>query len=228
MQVEKRGGAGMERSEVRRLVSEVLDRLAPPLADHPAAPPPAAGRARWVLWNAPTPAARRVVLSPPPPAKSDVTRVVAIGADHGAFRLKEQLIRYLRDELRWEVLDCGTHSEEAVDYPDVARDVALAVAGGRAARGIVLDAMGIGSAMAANRIPGVLCAVCHDEQTVRNAREHNDANVLSLGSRVIHPGQARALVRLFLRTEHAGGRHARRVAKIRQLEDLRSAPRGSE
>jgi ribose 5-phosphate isomerase B len=101
------------------------------------------------------------------------------------------------------------------------------VTGRRAARGIVLDAMGIGSAMAANRVPGALCAVCHDEPTVRNAREHNDANVLALGSRVVHPGQARALVRLFLTTPHAGGRHARRVAKIRDLEALRAPSRES-
>jgi ribose 5-phosphate isomerase B len=147
-------------------------------------------------------------------------RAVAIGADHGAFPLKQQLKRYLEEELKYPVVDCGTHSEESVDYPDIARDVALAVAEGRAWRGIVLDAMGIGSGMAANRIAGVLCAVCHDVASVRNAREHNDANLLSLGSRVVNPGEARRLVRTFLATEHGGGRHGRRVAKIRALEDL--------
>jgi ribose 5-phosphate isomerase B len=144
--------------------------------------------------------------------------VVAIGADHGAFRITQQLARYLEEELHYPVLDCGTTSEESVDYPDIARNVALAVAEGRAWRGVVLDAMGIGSGMAANRIPGVLCAVCHDVATVRNARVHNDANLLSLGSRVVHSGEARRLVRTFLATEHGGGRHARRVAKIRALE----------
>lgn len=239
-------GERMERSEVRRLVDEVVGRLLPasgaPAASAtarvdpavPSAPTslPAPPQARWHVWSAPArhplaPATTAAAPGPPETPAGDVSRVVAIGADHGAFRLKQQLVRYLREDLRWQVLDCGTHSEEAVDYPDVARDVALAVTGRRAARGVVLDAMGIGSAMAANRVPGALCAVCHDEQTVRNAREHNDANVLSLGSRVVHPGQARALVRLFLTTPHAGGRHARRVAKIRGLEALHPVSRGT-
>jgi ribose 5-phosphate isomerase B len=177
-----------------------------------------------VSWGAAAPTA----CPDPPSAACDVPsgaggrQPVAIGGDHGAFRLKQQLKRYLEDELGYPVVDCGTHSEESVDYPDIARDVALAVAGGRAWRGIVLDAMGIGSGMAANRISGVLCAVCHDVASVRNAREHNDANVLSLGSRVVNPGEARRLVRTFLATAHGGGRHARRVAKIRALEDLRT------
>jgi ribose 5-phosphate isomerase B len=169
-----------------------------------------------VHWNR---RLRPAAQSDPAPGSGD-KGAVAIGGDHGAFRLKQQLVRYLEEELRYPVVDCGTHSEESVDYPDIARDVALAVAEGRAWRGIVLDAMGIGSGMAANRLPGVLCAVCHDVATVKNAREHNDANVLSLGSRVINPGEARRLVRTFLATAHGGGRHARRVAKIKALENL--------
>jgi ribose 5-phosphate isomerase B len=144
-----------------------------------------------------------------------------MGADHGGFRLKQQLARYVREELGYPVVDCGTDSEDAVDYPDIARKVAVTVASGEAFRGIVIDAAGIGSGMAANRVPGALCAVCHDAATVRNAREHNDANVLSLGSRIVNPGAARQLVRLFLKTEHAGGRHARRVAKIRSIENMK-------
>ncbi len=234
----------MDRSEVRRLVHEVVERLlpaaptptatstgVPPPAATPAAPEPASLRARWIDWRPARHAERRPsepAIPKAPAVAEDASRVVAIGADHGAFLLKQQLVRYLRDELGRRVMDCGTHSEEAVDYPDVARAVAVAVASGQAARGIVLDAMGIGSAMAANRVPGVLCAVCHDVETVRNAREHNDANVLSLGSRVVHGGLARQLVRLFLSTPHAGGRHARRVSKIRALDDARaSLPRGA-
>ena len=114
-------------------------------------------------------------------------RRVAIGADHGGFALKEVLRGYIADELGWEVRDCGTHSTDAVDYPDFAAAVAREVAAGRCALGIVVDAAGIGSAMAANKVAGVRCAVCHDDRTVTNSREHNDANVLSLGARRREP-----------------------------------------
>jgi ribose 5-phosphate isomerase B len=143
---------------------------------------------------------------------------VAIGADHGGFELKEVLRRYLADDLGWEVRDCGTHSTEAVDYPDFAAAVAREVAAGRCVLGIVVDAAGIGSAMAANKVAGVRCAACHDDRTVTNSREHNDANVLSLGARVVNRGLAQRLVRLFLTTPFAGGRHERRVQKIMALE----------
>jgi ribose 5-phosphate isomerase B len=143
---------------------------------------------------------------------------VAIGSDHGGFALKEVLRRAIVEDLGWQVHDCGTHSEEAVDYPDFAAAVAREVASGRSARGIVVDAAGIGSTMAANKIAGVRCALCHDDATVKNAREHNDANVLALGSRVVHRGAALRLVRLFLTTAFAGGRHERRVNKIMALE----------
>jgi ribose 5-phosphate isomerase B len=149
--------------------------------------------------------------------------VVALGADHGARTLKDQLARYLREELGHPVMDCGAYSPDPVDYPDIARAVGRAVAEGAAWRGIVLDTMGIGSSMAANKVWGVRCALCHDEATARNAREHNDANVLALGSRVVHPGSARTLVRVFLGTAHAGGRHARRVAKINAIEQQQAA-----
>jgi len=166
---------------------------------------------------APAPAPR----SAPPPAP----RRVAIGSDHGGFELKEILERAIRDELGWDVLDCGTHSTDAVDYPDFAAAVAREVAAGRAARGVVIDAAGIGSTMAANKVAGVRCALCHDDQTVLNCREHNDANVLALGSRVVNRGLATRLVRLFLTTPFGGGRHERRVQKIMALE--RGRPAGS-
>jgi len=153
----------------------------------------------------------------PGPAAGGRKRV-AIGADHGGYALKEVLKRFIAEELDWEVHDCGTHSGEAVDYQDYAAAVARAVASGECGRGIVVDAAGIGSTMAANKIPGVRCALCHDDATVRNAREHNDANVLALGARVVNRGLATRMVRLFLATPFGGGRHERRVQKIMALE----------
>jgi ribose 5-phosphate isomerase B len=156
-----------------------------------------------------------------PAAAAAAAKKVAIGSDHGGFALKEILRKAIADEMGWQVHDCGTHSEEAVDYPDFAAAVAREVASGRAARGIVVDAAGIGSTMAANKIAGVRCALCHDDATVKNSREHNDANVLALGAKVVNRGAAVRLVRLFLTTEFAGGRHERRVKKIMALDGQR-------
>jgi ribose 5-phosphate isomerase B len=153
-----------------------------------------------------------------PAAAAAAAKKVAIGSDHGGFALKEILKRAIAEDMDWAVHDCGTHSTEAVDYPDYAAAVAREVASGRCARGIVVDAAGIGSSMAANKIPGVRCALCHDDATTMNAREHNDANVLALGARVVHRGLATRLVRLFLTTPFGGGRHERRVQKIMALD----------
>ncbi len=148
------------------------------------------------------------------PAKS---KTVAIGADHGGFELKQALAGYLRTR-GYAVIDCGTDSADAVDYPDFAVAVARQVAEGRAWRGIVIDGAGIGSCMAANKVPGVRAAMCYDRATADNSREHNDANVLTLGARMIAPELARQIVRLWLETPAGGGRHARRVAKITEIE----------
>jgi ribose 5-phosphate isomerase B len=180
--------------QVRRLVREAVERAL--------GPEPGAARA-----SAPAPAPRPVV-----------AKCVAIGSDHGGYALKEVLKRAIAEDTGWQVRDCGTHSEEAVDYPDFAAAVSREVAAGRASFGIVVDAAGIGSTMAANKVPGVRCALCHDDATVRNAREHNDANVLALGARVVHRGAATRMVRLFLETPFGGGRHERRVRKIMALE----------
>ena len=161
------------------------------------------------------PKSRPAPVAPAPPVSR---KRVAFGADHGGFALKEVLRRAITDELGWQVHDCGTHSADAVDYPDFAAAVAREVASGRAARGIVVDSAGIGSSMAANKIAGIRCALCHDDTTVLNAREHNDANLLALGARIVHRGAAVRMVRLFLTTEFAGGRHERRVQKIMALE----------
>jgi ribose 5-phosphate isomerase B len=143
--------------------------------------------------------------------------VVAIGADHGGFPLKEVLKGHLR-ELGHDVVDCGTGSTEAVDYPDFALAVAELVAQGRAWRGILVDGAGIGSCMAANKVPGVRAALCYDQATAVNSREHNDANVLTLGAGLIGESLARQIVKTWVETPFAGGRHARRVAKIVDIE----------
>ena len=146
------------------------------------------------------------------------SRVVAIGSDHGGFELKEQLKAHLRD-WGYEVLDVGTNSAEAVDYPDFAEAVGNAVARGDSWLGIVLDSAGIGSSIAANKVPGVRAALCYDRATAHNSREHNDANVLTLGAKLISPEIAREIVALWLSTPFAGGRHQRRVDKIRAIEE---------
>ena len=151
---------------------------------------------------------------------SPVARRIAIGADHGGFQLKELLVESLR-QTGHQVEDVGTRSTDPVDYPVFARAVAEAVAAGRADVGIVIDGAGIGSAMVANKVPGVRAALAYDLSSARNSREHNDANVLVLGSGVVQRGHARRLVRIWLRTPFAGGRHARRVAKIDALDEAR-------
>lgn len=143
---------------------------------------------------------------------------VALGSDHGGFALKEMLKEYLTQELGYAVKDVGTTSDAACDYPDFAVRVAEAVSSGECARGIMIDGAGIGSSMAANKIPGVLAACCHDMKTVMNSREHNAANVLTLGSGVVGRGLARQMVRAWLRTPFGGDRHERRVQKILDLE----------
>ena len=152
-------------------------------------------------------------------------RRVAIGADHGGYGLKQTLAQFVRDELGFEVHDCGTHSGDAVDYPDFAAAVAREVASGRCAQGIVIDAAGIGSTMAANKIDGVRCALCHNDATALNARLHNDANLMALGATIVNRGLAQRLTRLFLTTKFEGGRHERRVLKIMALEGGRSLAR---
>lgn len=142
---------------------------------------------------------------------------VALGADHGGFPLKEEL-KTLLGQLGYTVDDVGTHSKDAVDYPDFAVKVARAVAEGRAWRGIMVDGAGIGSAMAANKVPGIRAALCYDLTTALNAREHNDANVLTLGGTLIGARLAGDIVKAFLTTDFGGGRHAGRVGKINALD----------
>jgi ribose 5-phosphate isomerase B len=144
-------------------------------------------------------------------------RTVAIGADHGGVRLKESL-KCILHELGLEARDVGTLDESPVDYPDIALKVAELVAAGKAHRGVILDGAGIGSAMAANKVPGVRAALCYDKASARNAREHSDSNVLTLGARLLTATQAEEVLRTWLATPFAGGRHAARVAKIGEIE----------
>jgi ribose 5-phosphate isomerase B len=144
-------------------------------------------------------------------------RVVALGADHGGYDLKEQLKAYLQ-EWGYTPLDLGTSSREAVDYPDFAEAVANAVACGDAWRGVVIDSAGIGSSIAANKVPGARAALCYDRATARNSREHNDANIISIGARLIAPEAAREILAVWLETKFAGGRHQKRVDKIIAIE----------
>ncbi len=143
--------------------------------------------------------------------------VVALGADHGGVALKDDLARYLETK-GFRVVDCGTRGRTACDYPEFAARVARSVAGGEAGAGVVIDTMGIGSAMAANKIAGVRCALCHDVETARSSRAHNDANVLSLGAKVVPAALARRLASVWLATPFEGDRHSRRVRKIHELE----------
>lgn len=140
---------------------------------------------------------------------------IAIGSDHAGFNYKERIKQFLRD-LGHEVEDFGTNSEEPVDYPLFIRPVALAVASGKAERGVVLGGSGNGEAMVANRIKGVRCALCWNVESARLARQHNDANVISLGQRMISEQVALEIVRTWLDTPFEGGRHIGRIQLIDQ------------
>ena len=174
--------------EVRQRVREALDALARPAAVEPRATAPVSGQPR-----------------------------IALGADHGGYALKEKLVAHLRSR-GFEIRDCGTHSAEPVDYPDFAAAVASLVASGECDAGIIVDGAGIGSCMTANKVPGVRAAVCWDISSARNSREHNHANVLTLGAGLLGEGLARQIVDEWLATPWGGERHARRVAKIGEVE----------
>jgi ribose 5-phosphate isomerase B len=142
---------------------------------------------------------------------------IAIGADHAGFALKQHLIAAL-GRMGHEVEDRGTHNEEPVDYPPICADVARLVAGGRADRGIVLGGSGQGEQIAANKVPGVRAALCNDLYSARLSRQHNDANVLAMGGRIVGLGLAEEILALWLSTPFDGGRHQRRVEQIAEIE----------
>ncbi len=142
---------------------------------------------------------------------------IAIGADHGGYHLKQEIVRFLV-EAGHEVEDLGTHDETSADYPDYALPVARAVALGKADLGILICGTGIGMSIAANKVPGAYAALATDCYMARMAREHNNANILCLGGRVLGIGTALEIVRTFLESQFTGGRHARRVNKIQAME----------
>jgi ribose 5-phosphate isomerase B len=143
---------------------------------------------------------------------------IALGCDHGGLKLKE-IVKEFFVQGNYHFDDFGTFNEESVDYPDFAEKVAEAVASGAYDRGILICGTGIGIGIAANKVPGIRAALCHDVFSARASREHNDANVLTMGERVIGPGLALEIVKTWLTTDFAGGRHARRVEKIKKLEE---------
>jgi len=170
------------------------------------------GRAESATVEAASPAGER-----PGTGEGTTRGVVAVAADHGGFEMKQMLGEHLR-QAGYRVIDCGTDGPDAVDYPDFALAAAQLVASGRAWRGIVVDGAGIGSCMAANKVPGVRAAMCYDEATAVNSREHNHANVLTLGAGLIGPALARRIVDTWLHTPEGADRHARRVRKIMDIE----------
>jgi len=230
-----RPSVSIDEAQVRQVVRAVLNRT---LGLTPRQPAPPAITAQTIAAAAPgaevraapaqviTPLAREaarergVSLVEPRPADralSNNPKVVALGADHGGYELKQLIHTYLI-ELGYQPIDCGTFSRDPVDYPDIALAVAELVAGGRAARGILIDGAGLGSCMAANKVPHIRAALCYDQATAVNSREHNDANVLTLGAGLIGPVLARQIVKTWLDTPFGGGRHTRRVDKITAIE----------
>ena len=142
---------------------------------------------------------------------------IALGSDHGGFQLKETIRAWLLEN-GYEVDDKGTYDEQSCDYPDYGKAVALAVAGGQVDRGILVCGTGIGISIAANKVNGIRATVCGDTYSAKLTRQHNDANVLSIGQRVTGPGLAVDIVEIWLNTEFEGGRHAARLEKIAQIE----------
>jgi ribose 5-phosphate isomerase B len=158
-----------------------------------------------------------VAAAPKSDAKTGERKVVAIGADHGGFELREILAKYL-GELGYDVKDMGAYNKEPVDYPDFAHEIAKLVSSGKAWRGIMIDGAGIGSCIVANKVPGVRAGMAYDLSSAMNSREHNDTNVLTLGAGMIGTNLAKQIVKTWLSTEFGGGRHVPRIEKIKMVE----------
>ena len=223
----QRPSADEIRSIVGRIVDATLAGGGAPLSPTPGLPAsPAPGSpASLAPGIAPAPAAPAPATPASGTAPAPGAVAVAIGADHGGWQLKDAIGRMLA-EAGYAVRDCGTNGPEGVDYPDIAHAVGRLVADGTCRWGIILDGAGIGSAMVANKVPGVRAALCHDLSSARNSREHNHANVLTLGARFIGEGLAIEIVRAWLGTDWAAGRHAARVEKISDVERRYMKPAG--
>jgi ribose 5-phosphate isomerase B len=179
-----------------------------------------------VSQEASSPKSRSVEAISTIPPKSgsspNASTLIALGSDHGGYRLKEALKQYV-GELGFSVADVGTNSEDACDYPDFAYAVAAMVASGQASRGIMIDGVGVASAIVANKVPGIRAVPCYDEFVARSSREHNDANVLTLGGRIVGTELAKSIVKIWLETWFGGGRHQARVQKITDVEQRYSS-----
>ncbi|MNZ50374.1 putative sugar phosphate isomerase YwlF [compost metagenome] len=150
---------------------------------------------------------------------------IAIGADHGGYSLKEVIVPFLQ-KLGHEVVDVGCSCEQSVDYPDYALPVCDMVTSGQAERGILICGTGIGMSIAANKVRGIRCALVHDLFTAQATRDHNDTNVLAMGERIIGPGVAQEIVRIWIETPFSGGeRHVGRLNKVKQIEEQYSSKR---
>ncbi|HAJ32363.1 MAG TPA: ribose 5-phosphate isomerase B [Candidatus Atribacteria bacterium] len=165
------------------------------------------------LYSATTPEK----VQPVPSNVRDKVECVAIGSDHGGFEAKEVIRDYLRN-IGYRVTDVGAFSKDSVDYPDFALKVAKKVASGECDRGIMIDGAGIGSSMVCNKVKGVRAALCYNQKTIINSKEHNNANVLTLGGPLHTTDELREMVKLWLETTFAGGRHWKRVNKIMAVE----------
>ena len=187
--------------EIKEIVHRVFDQMFD--AAKPGSP---------AIHQGTTPAA-----TAPDRTRSESQKVLAIGSDHGGFELKEFLKADLT-QLGYEIQDVGTHSKEAVDYPDFAVEVAKLVGAGKAWRGIMIDGAGIGSCIVANKVRNVRAGMAYDLSSAVNSREHNDTNMLTLGAGLVGQNLAQQITRTWLATEFGGGRHSGRVEKIKQIE----------
>jgi ribose 5-phosphate isomerase B len=166
----------------------------------------------------PSPASgQKIVPEPSSQVAHENTMTIALGSDHGGFSMKEVLKTFLVEQGN-TIIDVGTDSEQPCDYPDFAYAVASLVSSTNAERGIMIDSVGVASAIVANKLPGVRAVPCYDEFVARSSREHNDANVLTLGSKVLGIEMVKSIVRIWLTTPFAGGRHLPRVNKISEIE----------
>ena len=145
-------------------------------------------------------------------------KMIAIGSDHGGYKLKEEIKKYL-EEKEIEYIDCGTFNEESVDYPEIAKTVALEVQNGQCDKGIIICRSGIGMSMVANKFKGIRCAKCNDEQEAKFSRMHNNANMLALGADYMDSNKAVRIVRTWIATEFDGGRHEQRLKIIEEIEN---------
>ena len=194
-------------AEIHQIVERVLNQV---LGTSSRMPDPSAPSSR-AEGAAPAPNA------PSPQAEAKERKVVALGSDHGGFELKE-LLRGELTALGYDVRDLGTYTKASVDYPDYALEVAKLVSSGAAWRGIMIDGAGIGSCIAANKVPGVRAGMAYDYSSAVNSREHNNTNLLTLGAGLIGVNLAKLIVKTWLTTEFGGGRHAARVDKITAIE----------